>query len=223
MKTQKTFQKKLITTKRSGYFITLEGTEGSGKSTLIRALQVRLSDLDREIVTTREPGGVENAERIRELVLQNAVDPVTELLLYEAARAEHVNRLILPKLNEGAIILCDRFTDSTLAYQGTARGLDWKMISRLNQIATSNLHPDLTLFLDLDPKLGLERATDRNRFEEEGLRFQSLVRKGLIRAQKENRKRIVRIDVSRRTPEQVADIAEKEIRSRLAKKRKGSR
>lgn len=202
----------------AGYFITLEGTEGSGKSTLIRALLERLSDLGREIVVTREPGGVENAERIRDVVLHHAVDPLAELLLYEAARAEHVKRLILPRLKSGAIVICDRFCDSTLAYQGAARGIDWKTIVNLNHVATDGLEPDLTFFLDLDPKTGLERATDRNRFEEEGVRFQSLVRKGLRRAMKENRKRFVRIDVSRRSPKQVADAAEKEIRSRLAKK-----
>lgn len=218
MKKRKTTPRKQTSRpQHQGYFITLEGTEGSGKSTLIKNLVSRLASLGREIVVTREPGGTENAERIREVVLKNKVDPLAELLLYEASRAEHVGRLILPKLQAGAIVICDRFTDSTLAYQGTARGLDWKMITKLNSVATHGLTPNLTFFLDLDPRTGLERATDRNRFEEEGVRFQALVRKGLERAMKENKKRVVRIDVNRKSPDQVAEIAIKEINSRLQK------
>jgi dTMP kinase len=175
----------------SGLFITFEGTEGAGKSTLIKtlatALRERFARLDRPIpiTLTREPGGNSVAERIREVILSEAMDPWCELFLYEAARAEHLATTVRPALARGELVLCDRFTGSTLAYQAHARGLDWKRVKLLNRLATQGLSPDLNVLLDIDPARGLARANDPNRFEGEGLAFQSRVRQGFLKARRE--------------------------------------
>lgn len=165
-----------------GLFITLEGTEGSGKSTLIRELGIALKDRGVKFITTREPGGSPVAEAIRNLVLNFEMAPKTELFLYEAARAEHLAKVILPALKKGIWVLCDRYSDSTLAYQAYARGLDWDEVLQANRLATDGLLPDWTLWLDVDPKVGLDAALDPNRFEAEGVAFQRKVRKGFEKA-----------------------------------------
>jgi dTMP kinase len=170
-----------------GLLVTFEGTEGAGKSTLIQAIKKALAH--ESVTLTREPGGSPTAERIRELILAQAMDPWCELFLYEAARAEHIAKTLLPALSRGEIVLCDRYTDSSLAYQAHARGLDWKKVSQLNTIATQGLVPDMTVLLDIDPAQGLARAKDRNRFEGEGVAFQTRVRQGFLKAKKENPKR----------------------------------
>ncbi|MBS1961321.1 MAG: dTMP kinase [Bdellovibrionales bacterium] len=187
-----------------GSFVTFEGTEGAGKSTLIAAFADLLRSRGRETVTTREPGGSSVAEKIRAVILNEPMHPWTEAFLYEAARAEHLNQTIRPALERGAIVLCDRFTDSTLAYQGAARGLDWNTLRRLNDIATDGLKPKLTVFVDIDPGRGLRDAKDPNRFEAEGVAFQTKVRKGFLRAMREEPKRFVKVTARSGTPETMA-------------------
>jgi len=173
-------------------FITFEGIEGSGKTTQIRLLAERLSGAGRSVVATREPGGCPIADAIRQILLHpgnNALVPRAELLLYAAARAQHVDEIIQPALREGKIVLCDRFTDATTAYQGYGRSLDLEMIDRLNRLATDGLFPDLTILLDMSAEEGLRRAKRRNveqdlgdedRFEQESLSFHRRVRQGYL-------------------------------------------
>ncbi|MFN7685606.1 MAG: dTMP kinase [Oligoflexia bacterium] len=175
--------------KHRGKFITFEGTEGAGKSTLIAELRAQLETQGIKAVPTREPGGVAVAEKIRDIILHNEMSPWTELFLYEAARAEHLAEVILPALARGDWVLCDRFTDSTLAYQGHARGLPWKAISVLNQMATGGLEPDHVVWLDIDPALGLSVASDPNKFEAAGVKFQKKVRAGFLKAMKQDARR----------------------------------
>ncbi len=197
-------------TKR-GIFITFEGTEGSGKSTLISHLRQGLEKAGKKVVSTREPGGNPVSEKIRETVLNFPMNAWTELLLYEAARSENLAQFVLPALSEGKIVLCDRFTDSSLAYQGYARGLPWKKVTLLNELATQGLIPDLTVFLDIDPEVGLRRAQDGNRFEEEGVKFQEKVRRGFLRARRENPKRWLTLKIHHQTPEQLTKTVLKEV------------
>jgi dTMP kinase len=172
-----------------GLFITFEGGEGSGKTTQLKALLVHLRAAGRGGVETRDPGGTHIGKQIRALLLDrdNArMAPAAELLLYEASRAQLVHEVIRPALSAGRIVLCDRFTDSTVAYQGYGRGLDLELIARLNALATGGLRPDLTFLLDLDPAVGLLRATQRvaerrdrqDRIEAEVLTFHLQVRAG---------------------------------------------
>lgn len=150
--------------RQRAYFITLEGGEGAGKSTQIRLLSDRLATKGVNSVTTREPGGAPEAEKIRDLLLKGDVDrwaPMTEALLMAASRAEHVSRLIIPTLAKGTWVLCDRFADSSVAYQGAGRGLGIKKISKLQSLVLGDFAPDLTLILDLPPKVGLARAIQR--------------------------------------------------------------
>lgn len=191
-------------------FITFEGTEGAGKSTLITEFAHCLRTAGHEVVTTREPGGSIVAEKIRGLILAEAMDPWTEAFLYEAARAEHLQKTVLPALaratkSKTVVVLCDRFTDSTLAYQGMARGLDWKTLRSLNAIATEGLKPHLTVFVDIDPAKGLKDAKDPNRFEAEGVEFQTRVRKGFLKVMKEEPRRFVKIRARSGTPSEMAN------------------
>jgi len=192
-----------IQKKQSGLLITFEGTEGAGKSTLIRNLKTQIEAAShpffrgREVVLTREPGGSPVAEAIRSVILGHAMDPWAELFLYEAARAEHLATTLLPALKRGAIILCDRFTDSTLAYQSHARGLSWSTVSTLNDIATQGLQPFLTFHLDLDPALGLARAREQTRFEAEGVRFQTRVRQGFLKSKRLDPNRWIRLNAEK--------------------------
>jgi len=146
-----------------GLLITFEGGEGTGKTTQIQRLGAHLAARGREVVTTREPGGTPLAERVREILLDPAQSPdaLTELFLLEAARHDHVERLVRPALARGAVVLCDRFTDSSLVYQGLAGGLPLELVERLNAVATGGLEPDLTVLLDLPADAALARATAR--------------------------------------------------------------
>lgn len=195
--------------------ISFEGTEGCGKSTLIRHLLEKLNAAKIATISTREPGGSPVAEKIREIILNNEMDPLTELFLYESARAEHYEKIIAPALKAKKIVLCDRFIDSTIAYQGFARGLKLPIIETLNKLATEGRAPDLTFFLDLPVEEGLARATDPNRFEKAGVDFQKKVRKGFLYSIRKNKKRWQVISVKNRTPE---DIAE-EVLQKILKKR----
>ncbi len=201
-------------------FITFEGTEGAGKSTLIRAFAKKLDRLSaQKIILTREPGGSAVAEKIRSLILDEAMHPWTELFLYEASRAEHLHRVILPALSKGHTVLCDRFSDSSLAYQGYARGLPWKTVGVLNQIATQGLTPDLTVFLDIDPALGLKNAQVQTRFEKEGLKFQRKVRQGFLKAMRESPKRWISLKARSGTPEELAEKLLMHIQNKFKKRK----
>ena len=189
-----------------GLFITFEGIDGCGKSTQTALCKVWLEELGREVLLVREPGGTRIGEKIRELLLdkQNgAMAPMTELFLFEAARAQIVEETIKPALAEGKAVICDRFFDSSFAYQGCARGLGAEMVSRLNKDATGGLAPDITFFLDITVDQAIMRREGRggekDRIESAGDAFQEKVRQGFIRAASED-KRIVTIDASD-TPE----------------------
>ena len=183
-----------------GYFITLEGPDGCGKTTQLEFLANYIREtLGREVLCTREPGGVEAAEAIRTVLLNPKIKlvPRAETLLYLAARAEHIAEKIKPALAEGKVVLCDRFTDSTLVYQGFVRGLDMDMLHELSTLATDGLEPDLTLLLDAAPEKLLVRRTERgvhDRFENEGLAFQVKVRAGFLLLAKQEPKRIKLVD-----------------------------
>lgn len=166
-----------------GLFVVFEGGEGAGKSTQVTELADDLRTTGREVLVTREPGGVPSAEAIRELVLDSrfqGLDSRAEALLFAAARAEHVAQLIRPALRRGAIVICDRFIDSSLAYQGVARGLGVQTIADLSTWATDGLLPDVTVVLDIDPAVGLRRAgrvsSSPDRMESESEPFHDQVR-----------------------------------------------
>ncbi|MDH0649654.1 dTMP kinase [Pseudomonas sp. GD03858] len=171
----------------SGLFITLEGPEGAGKSTNREYLAARLREQGIDVVMTREPGGTPLAERIRELLLapsEEAMAVDTELLLMFAARAQHLAEVIRPALARGAVVLCDRFTDATYAYQGGGRGLSVERIAILEAFVQGDLRPDLTLVFDLPVEVGLARAAARgrlDRFEQEGQDFFEAVRQAYLR------------------------------------------
>lgn len=170
-------------------------------------------------IATREPGGSPVAEKIREVILHNEMDPLTELFLYESARAEHFEKIIAPALKKKTIVLCDRFIDSTIAYQGFARGLKLPIIETLNKLATENRAPDLTFFLDLPVEEGLARATDPNKFEKAGVAFQKKVRQGFLYSIRKNKKRWVVVSVKNRTPEDIADEVFAKIIKKIGKKK----
>ncbi len=192
-------------------FITFEGPEGAGKSTLIQSLAVLLRSRGLSVTTTREPGGSPVAEKIRALILDHPMSPWTELFLYEAARAEHLAQTILPALTRGDVVLCDRFTDSTLAYQGHARGLTFKSVHAVNRVATGGLKPDLTVLVDIDPALGLKHAQDKNRFEAEGVAFHRKVRQGFLKARALAPTRWITIRARSGTPDKMAETLLKKI------------
>ncbi len=171
-----------------GRFITFEGGEGAGKSTQVRRLAERLSGAAPELVVTREPGGSTGAEAIRDLLVRGAVDrwsPTTETLLMYAARRDHIERVITPALDRGVWVLCDRFADSTRAYQGAAGGAPASLIAALEQDVLAGLAPDLTLVLDLPAEAGLARVTARGqgetRFEDKGPAFHQRLREAFLR------------------------------------------
>ena len=181
-----------------GVFITFEGGEGSGKSTQLRLLAHRLEAAGVRVRALREPGGTAVGEAIRTILLDpehTGLDDTTEILLYEAARAQLVAEVIEPALDAGEAVLCDRFYDSTTAYQGHARGIDLDEVSALNRAASGGLTPDRTIVLDIDPRLGIKRATSHgaDRLEGEDLAFHDAVRAGflLIAAEEPARVRVV--------------------------------
>lgn len=199
---------------KQGLFITLEGPEGSGKSTVIKLIEGYLKDKNIEFISTREPGGIEISEQIREIILNKkntAMDSRTEALLYAAARRQHLTERVIPALEEDKVVICDRFVDSSLAYQGYARGIGINQVMEINRFAIDKYMPDLTIYLDIDPKLGLERISknkDRevNRLDLEKLDFHKKVREGYMILLKENPDRIKSIDASRGILEVFEDI-----------------
>jgi dTMP kinase len=181
-------------------FITFEGIDGSGKSTQLR----RVAETIPGAVVTKEPGGTPIADRIRAIVLDSGstIDPVAEVLLFAASRRQHVVEVIRPALARGAVVLCDRFTDATLAYQGFGRLLNLDHLRTLNEWATDSLHPDITLIFDLPETVAVSRARSRNadapadegRFEAEDLRFHRRVREGYLSLAASDAKRYVVVD-----------------------------
>jgi dTMP kinase len=186
--------------KDSGLFITFEGPEGAGKTTQITLLEQRLATQGRTITRTREPGGDSVGERVRELLLNGSPGVEAELLLFAAARAQNVQTVVRPALEAGHVVLCDRFIDSTVAYQGFARGLNRDFINRINVFATGGLMPDRTYLLDLPVADGLLRRhqdTEQNRLDRESLSFHEKVRDGFLSLVQDNTQRIILIDASR--------------------------
>ncbi len=206
-----------------GKFITLEGIEGSGKSTQIALLAKYLQSLGMPLVLTREPGGTPIGDEVRKILLDPAnttLDPTAELLLYAASRAQHLKEIIMPHLEKG-VVLCDRFADATLAYQGYGRGLDIDLIRRLDTIVCTGLRPDLTILLDIDAATGVERARGRNnsrglareaRFENEAIAFHERVRQGYLTLARAEPDRIRIVEASR-----PMDAIQAEIRKLVAK------
>jgi dTMP kinase len=185
-----------------GMFISFEGIEGSGKTTLSRLLAEGLTARGYDVVLTREPGGTAIGRQVRGILLDpanGAMASVTELLLYNADRAQHLAELIRPSLRDGKIVITDRFTDSTLAYQGYGRGLDLSLIGRLDMITTGGIRPDLTILLDLDAEAGLRRNREVNkedRIEQESIDFHRRVREGFLEIARSDpdRVRVLRAD-----------------------------
>lgn len=186
-----------------GRFITFEGIDGSGKSTQTKLLAARLQDEGFDITLTREPGGSEGAEEIRDLVLQGATDrwsAETEILLFTAARRDHIERTILPALAQGKIVICDRFADSTRMYQGISRGNLRALVDQLHDLMIP-YDPDITILVDMDPEIGLKRAkaraTSEERFEDFGLDLQKRMRSGFLELAREFDTRIAVVDGNR--------------------------
>lgn len=181
-----------------GYFITFEGGEGAGKTSVLHTLAKQLKDKGYDILTTREPGGIKIAEEIRSIILDKShtmMDAYTEALLYAAARRQHLTEKVIPALQAGKIVICDRFIDSSLAYQGYARGIGMQEVLAINQFAIQSYWPQLTLYLDIDPKKGLERiqankTRETNRLDAESLSFHRKVRAGYHQLAKQYPERI---------------------------------
>ncbi|WPY01782.1 Thymidylate kinase domain protein (plasmid) [Candidatus Trichorickettsia mobilis] len=187
-------------------FISFEGGEGCGKSTQCKMLYDSLQSFDIKVVLTREIGGVESSEAIRNIVVNRELLPMSELMLVMAARFEHVNKLILPKLREGYWVICDRFIDSTACYQGFAQGVGVEKIYRLHQDLMLNLMPDITFFIDVESTKALQRALSRNdvnKFEAKNLEFHWQVSQGFQQLAERYSSRIARIDADGLDPQEV--------------------
>lgn len=177
--------------RKRGPFITFEGIEGSGKSSHMRLLSEFLSEMAYEVVITFEPGASSVGSLIRPLLLEGKnLDPWVEALLFLTDRRQHVNEVLLPSLESGKLVLCDRFVDSTIAYQGYGRRLPIPLLRELNSKVTENLRPDLTILLDCDPEEGLQRTKGKDRFQMEPLEFHRRVREGYLQLAKEEPERI---------------------------------
>ncbi len=198
--------------KQKGYFISFEGIDGSGKSTQIELLAKFLKNLNFEVVITREPGGSVGGEQIRNLLLQGETDrwsAETEILLFTAARRDHLERIILPALGDGKIVICDRFTDSTRMYQGM-RGSNLRNLVELLNEKVIKCDPDLTIIIDINPETALKRAKSRKtveeRFEDFGVELQIKMRQGFIKLSKEFNNRIEVVDGQQSVDELTQDI-----------------
>ncbi len=211
---------------RPGFLITLEGIEGSGKTTHARRLFSFLEESGIPCLLTREPGGTPMGEKIRDILLNpesGVIDPLAETVLFEASRREHVKEVINPALHEGKVVICVRFTDSTLAYQGYGRGVPLSYLCYLNDIATEGVMPDLTVLFDVEPEVGLARSFSHT--EEEELRFEKeflaskeflfAVRNGYLQLAKESPQRFVVVDTTDYSEEEVFFIIRDTIWQRL--------
>lgn len=207
---------------KKGYFITFEGGEGVGKTTQIQLLASWLKKKGYATRLTHEPGGTPTADRIRKILLHSDhVNPYKELFLYETARRDHVTKVIHPALAKGTIVLCDRFTDATLAYQGYARGLPLKLITAFNHVATAGLKPDLTFVFDLPVEEGLKRVRKRqkglDRLEKEHLKFHEKVRNAYLTLARKETRRFCIINARKNRSEIFTTISH-EVEKRLRKK-----
>jgi len=209
----------------NGYFITFEGVEGAGKTTVIHSIHHKLSDMGYDVLETREPGGIEISEKVREIILDplhTEMDARTEALLYAAARRQHLVEKILPALDQGKIVLCDRFIDSSLAYQGYARSLGMDEVFGINQFAILDCMPSLTLFFDIEPKKGLQRISlnkdrERNRLDLEKVHFHEQVYEAYEILCKRYSNRIQKVDANRDVEQVEIDTLEKIISHLQAK------
>jgi dTMP kinase len=187
--------------KYPGCFVTLEGPEGAGKTTQVKLLSKQLDVLGVKHVVTRDPGGTPLGRQIRRILLnpENPVHPMAELLLYQADRAQHVAELIMPALQEGNLVICDRYTDSTIAYQGYGRQIDLKLIDQLNEMSTGGLRPQLTVLFDIESSEGLGRLHPggHDRLEREALEFHHKVRQGYLALAKAEPERFQILDASK--------------------------
>lgn len=207
---------------KQGCFITFEGGEGAGKTTVIDQIADELAAAGHQVMVTREPGGVEIAEQIRGVILDmrnTKMDGRTEALLYAAARRQHLVEKVLPALKQGAIVLCDRFLDSSLAYQGYARGLGVDEVYAINKFAIDGVMPELTIYFDVTPEVGLSRIQsnmDReiNRLDAEKLSFHHLVREGYMKLLEQYPNRMVKVNAEQER-EIVYQQVKKEIMQRL--------
>ena len=210
-------------------FITFEGVEGSGKTTQIRRLKRYLTQKGIPCKVTREPGGCPIGEKVRKILLDpdhREMVPLSELLLYEASRAQHVKEVIEPLLERGVTVLCDRFSDATIAYQGFGRKLDLGLIQRFNRLSTQRIKPDITFLLDCPSDMGLKRAIQRNqtlkkekeeRFEREKIQFHHRVRRGYLSIAKQEPHRVKVIDTRQgeeKTFEKIRQIIDKLIETK---------
>jgi dTMP kinase len=208
-------------------FITFEGGDGSGKTTQLKALESYLAARGKSCLSTREPGGTSLGEHIRQVLLEVGQQPITsatELFLYLADRAQHIHEVIIPALDQGKIVLCDRHTDSTLAYQGYGRGIDLGLLRSLNDIASQGIKPDLTLLFDCPVEIGLSRTAQRqsqtasgrneDRFEREKIEFHERVRAGFLELARVESHRFHIIDAARSTEEvgqEIKNIIDEEL------------
>ncbi|MFD1736877.1 dTMP kinase [Bacillus salitolerans] len=207
-----------------GIFLTVEGPEGAGKTTIIKMVLERLANEGKEVVYTREPGGIRIAEQIRSIILNPEnieMDSRTEALLYAAARRQHLVEKVIPAIEKGMIVLCDRFLDSSLAYQGFARGLGVEEVLTINDFAINGLMPTKTLYFDIDPKEGLNRISlneerEINRLDLEKAEFHEKVREGYHQLMQRYPDRIVKIDASK-TIQEVYDEAMNEVQYTINK------
>lgn len=203
---------------RPGYYITFEGGEGVGKSTQINLLKEKLISLGKDVVTTREPGGTEAAEAVRAVLLGNqyqALSDRAEALLFAAARADVVANVVDPALAAGSVVLADRYFDSSVAYQGYARNLGAAEVKALSLWATRGLIPDLTVFLDLDPTIGMSRVGEPDRLESLAIDFHVQVRNAFLEIAKNEPERFLIVDASQ-SPEEISEQIFAAAKSRLS-------
>lgn len=199
---------------RKGLFITVEGTDGSGKTTQIKLMEEYLKEQGYEVVLSREPGGTRISEVIRDLILDPAntdISPLTEMILYAASRAQHVAQVIKPAVDMGKAVICDRFVDSSYAYQGCGRGVDLKVVADVNRAALAGMIPDITFFLDIAPEVAIKRrieSTGADRIEQEKIDFHQRVYNGYKKMAVLYADRIKTIDATKTISEISAQINE---------------
>lgn len=201
---------------KRGFFITVEGGEGAGKTSAIDAILEQVKARGYDVLSTREPGGIPIAEQIRSVVLDRnntAMDPRTEALLYAAARRQHLAEKVIPALEAGKVVVCDRFIDSSLAYQGYARELGMDEVFAINRFAIGDWMPDLTVFMDVRPEIGLGRiradqGREVNRLDLESMTFHNKVREGYLQVLRRFPERVVRVDAERELDKVLEDIGQ---------------
>ena len=196
-------------------FITFEGIDGAGKSTVIRSIADWLRESGRDVLVTREPGGSIFGPKVREILLEgDAITPKAEVFLFLADRTQHVDGTIKPFLESGGVVLCDRYADSTLVYQGYGRGLDVEMLRQLNGIATGNLQPKVTFLLDLEPEVAVTRSTKGDRMDRESLEFFTRIRNGFLKEHDLDPERWVKVNADQ-APDLVLNSVKETLSSLL--------